>query len=38
MPTVDLREGIQRTIRWLCADLEPEPVERILETDLLVSG
>ena len=25
MPTVDLREGIQRTIRWLCATLEPEP-------------
>ena len=25
MPTVDLREGIQRTIRWLCATLDPEP-------------
>ena len=24
-PTVDLAEGIQRTIRWLCATLEPEP-------------
>jgi UDP-glucose 4-epimerase len=24
-PTVDLAEGIQRTIRWLCASLEPEP-------------
>jgi UDP-glucose 4-epimerase len=23
-PTVDLAEGIQRTIRWLCATLEPE--------------
>jgi UDP-glucose 4-epimerase len=38
MPTVDLREGIQRTIRWLCANLEPEPVERLLETDLVVTG
>ena len=37
VPTVDLREGIQHTIRWLCADLEPEPVERIPETDLVVS-
>ena len=25
MPTVDLREGIQHTIRWLCATLKPEP-------------
>jgi UDP-glucose 4-epimerase len=25
-PTVDLAEGIQRTIRWLCATLEPEPL------------
>ena len=24
-PTVDLAEGIQRTMRWLCATLEPEP-------------
>ena len=24
-PTVDLAEGIQRTIRWLCDTLEPEP-------------
>jgi UDP-glucose 4-epimerase len=24
-PRVDLAEGIQRTIRWLCATLEPEP-------------
>jgi UDP-glucose 4-epimerase len=24
-PTVDLAQGIQRTIRWLCATLEPEP-------------
>ena len=24
-PTVDLAEGIQRTIRGLCATLEPEP-------------
>ncbi len=24
-PTVDLADGIQRTIRWLCAILEPEP-------------
>lgn len=24
-PTVDLAEGIRRTIRWLCATLEPEP-------------
>ena len=24
-PTVDLAEGIQRTIRWLCATLEPQP-------------
>ena len=24
-PTVDLAEGIQRTIRWMCATLEPEP-------------
>jgi UDP-glucose 4-epimerase len=24
-PTVDLAEGIQRTIDWLCATLEPEP-------------
>jgi len=24
-PTVDLARGIQRTIRWLCATLEPEP-------------
>jgi UDP-glucose 4-epimerase len=24
-PTFDLAEGIQRTIRWLCATLEPEP-------------
>jgi UDP-glucose 4-epimerase len=24
-PTVDLAEGIQRTVRWLCATLEPEP-------------
>jgi UDP-glucose 4-epimerase len=23
--TIDLAEGIQRTIRWLCATLEPEP-------------
>ena len=23
--TVNLAEGIQRTIRWLCATLEPEP-------------
>ena len=40
MPTVDLREGIQRTIRWLCATLEPEPRCRahLSETDLLVSG
>jgi hypothetical protein len=26
------------TIRWLCANLEPEPVERLLETDLVVTG
>ena len=24
-PTVDLAEGIRRTIRWLCATLEPRP-------------
>jgi len=24
-PTIDVVEGIQRTIRWLCATLEPEP-------------
>ena len=24
-PTVDLAEGIRRTIRWLCDTLEPEP-------------
>jgi UDP-glucose 4-epimerase len=24
-PIVDLAAGIQRTIRWLCATLEPEP-------------
>ena len=24
-PTVDLGEGIRRTMRWLCATLEPEP-------------
>jgi UDP-glucose 4-epimerase len=24
-PAVDLAEGIERTIRWLCATLEPEP-------------
>ena len=24
-PTVDLAQGIRRTIRWLCATLEPEP-------------
>ena len=24
-PTVDLAQGIQRTTRWLCATLEPEP-------------
>ena len=24
-PTVDLAQGIQRTIRWLRATLEPEP-------------
>jgi UDP-glucose 4-epimerase len=24
-PVVDPAEGIQRTIRWLCATLEPEP-------------
>jgi UDP-glucose 4-epimerase len=24
-PTFDLAQGIQRTIRWLCATLEPEP-------------
>ena len=24
-PTVDIAEGVQRTIRWLCATLEPEP-------------
>ena len=23
-PTVDLAEGIRRTVRWLCATLEPE--------------
>ena len=23
-PKVDLAEGIKRTIRWLCATLEPE--------------
>jgi len=25
-PTVDLAEGIERTVRWLCATLEPEPL------------
>ena len=29
-PTVDLAEGIQRTIRWLCDTLEPEPVSASL--------
>ena len=24
-PTVGLEEGIQRTIRWLCATLDPDP-------------
>ena len=23
--TVERAEGIQRTVRWLCATLEPEP-------------
>jgi len=25
IPAVDLVEGIRRTMRWLCATLEPEP-------------
>lgn len=24
-PTIDLAEGIERTVRWMCATLEPEP-------------
>ena len=24
-PTVDIAEGVQRTVRWLCATLEPKP-------------
>ena len=49
-PAIDLAEGIERTVRWLCATLEPgahadaaravrrAPGDGILDDDLVVSG